>query len=135
MSATCKSFIDGLELCWHGSEARTGCGVTGLMVFRILTDALHATPPCLELLKKLDMGLILAVKPGSHSKLFDGLEKLESTHQVHHFEEEEEIGDQVKKKVIRHWRYRNGVLLNHQSDQHTVNFLEYRASFTTGWNF
>ncbi len=97
----------------------------------LLTDALHATLPCLALLEKLNMDYILSVKPGSHEKLFEGLEKLESTNDIYHFEDEEEIGDHVKKKVIRHYRFRNGVLLNHQSVTTTVNFLEYWE--TTQW--
>ncbi|MBX7232669.1 MAG: transposase [Bdellovibrionales bacterium] len=97
----------------------------------LLTDALHSTLPCVELIQKLDMDFILSVKPGSHEKLFEGLDKFESTSQVYHFEDEEEIGDKVKKKIIRHYRYFNGVLLNHQSTKTAVNFLEYWE--TTQW--
>ena len=97
----------------------------------LLTDALHSTLPCLDLLTKLEMDFILAVKPGSHEKLFGGLDRMEATSQVHHFEDEEEIGDKVKKKVTRHYRFCNGVLLNHQSAKLSVNFLEYWE--TTQW--
>ena len=97
----------------------------------LLTDALHATLPCLELLEKLNMDFILNVKPGSHEKLFSGLDRRETNEEVHHFEDEETIGDKVKKKVTRHYRYFNGVLLNHQSTTRTVNFLEYWE--TTQW--
>lgn len=97
----------------------------------ILTDALHSTLPNLELLKKLNLGFILAVKPGSHEKLFEGLDCREATGQVYHFEEEEEIGDKVKKKKIKHYRFCNGVILNHQTTKKSVNFLEYLE--TTQW--
>jgi hypothetical protein len=91
----------------------------------LLTDALHSTLPCLELLKILDMGFILNVKPGSHSSLFENLDSLESTAEVYHFEDEDEIGDKVKKKRTRHYRFRNGILLNRQSAKMAVNFLEF----------
>lgn len=42
----------------------------------LLADALHATVPLLDLLKKIDIGFVLAVKPGSHDKLFEGLDDL-----------------------------------------------------------
>lgn len=91
----------------------------------LLTDALHTTLPSLDLLKVHDMGFILAVKPGSHEKLFDGLDRLEASGQVHHFEDQEEIGDKIKKTRTRHYRFTNGVLLNHQSAKHSVNFIEF----------
>ena len=97
----------------------------------LLTDALHSTLPCLELMEKLQMNYILGVKPGSHAKLFDGLDKLESTSEIYHFEDSEEIGDKVKKTVTRHYRFRNGVLLNHQSTRLAVNFVELWE--TTQW--
>lgn len=97
----------------------------------ILTDALHSTLPSLELMEKLQMNYILGVKPGSHMKLFEGLDNLESTAQVYHFEDQEKIGENIEKTVTRHYRYRNGVLLNHQSVTRTVNFLELWE--TTQW--
>ncbi|MBK7890695.1 MAG: transposase [Bdellovibrionales bacterium] len=97
----------------------------------LLTDALHATLPCLELLTKLDIDFVLSVKPGSHEKLFSGVDTRETNGTVHHFEEEETIGDKVKKKVTRHYRFTNGIFLNHQSTKHLVNFLEYWE--TTQW--
>jgi hypothetical protein len=97
----------------------------------ILTDALHATLPLLDLLEKLELGFVLAVKPGSHSKLFEGLDKKETFNQVYHFEEEEQIGDKVKKQRIKHYRFCNGVLLNHSGTNRSVNFLEFWE--TTQW--
>jgi hypothetical protein len=91
----------------------------------ILADALHATVPLLELLKKLDLGFVIAVKPGSHESLFAGVDKREETSSTQHFEEEEEIGDKIKKKRIRHYRFTNGILLNQKSAEVTVNFLEF----------
>jgi hypothetical protein len=97
----------------------------------LLTDALHATLPVLQELKLMNTGYILAVKPGSHEKLFEGMDKWEALAQVHHFEWEEEIGDKIKKKRTHHYRYANNILLNHQSVEETVNFLEYWE--TTQW--
>lgn len=97
----------------------------------LLTDALHATLPCLELLSKLEIDFVLNVKPGSHEKLFGGVDQRETKGTVHHFSDEETVGDKVKKKVTRQYRFTNGILLNHQSTTKLVNFLEYWE--TTQW--
>ncbi len=97
----------------------------------LLTDALHSTLPCVELLKKLAISYILSVKPGSHEKLFGAIEKWDELNRMRHFTREEEIGDKIKKKRIHEFRYWNGVLLNHQSVTTTVNFLDYTE--TTQW--
>lgn len=97
----------------------------------ILTDALHSTLPNLENLKKFEMSYIMGVKPGSHEKLFEGMDKWEELNKVRIFTKEEEIGDKVKKKRIHEYRYTNGILLNYQSVHQTVNFLEYWE--TTQW--
>ena len=91
----------------------------------VLTDALHSTLPCLSLLRSFEMGFILGVKPGSHEKLFAGADKREGSGEVHHFEEQEEIGDKIKKTRTRHYRFTNGILLNNQSSEQSVNFLEF----------
>ena len=77
------------------------------------------------------MSFILNVKPGSHLSLFENLDALDSTNGVYHFADEEEIGDKVKKKRTRHYRFRNGVLLNRQSAKMSVNFVEFWE--TTQW--
>lgn len=97
----------------------------------LLADALHATVPLLEMLLKLEIGFVLSVKPGSHEKLFAGVDRRETSKEVQHFEEEEEIGDKVKKKRIRHYRFTNGILLNQQGSKYAVNFLEFWE--TTQW--
>ena len=97
----------------------------------LLTDALHSTLPSLDLLQIHRMDYILGVKPGSHEKLFDGLDRRESSGQVYHFEDEEEIGDKVKKKRTKHYRFTNGILLNHQDTKKEVNFIEFWE--TTQW--
>lgn len=97
----------------------------------LLTDALHATLPNLNHLKILNIGFILGVKPGSHEKLFGQMEKYTELNQMQVFIEEEEIGDKIKKKVIREYRCWNGVLLNHQDTSTTVNFLDFTE--TTQW--
>lgn len=91
----------------------------------LLADALHSNIPTLDLLKKLDINFVLSVKPGSHEKLFAGLDRRESTGEVNHFEEEFDIGDKIKKKKTCQYRFTNGILLNNQSTTQSVNFLEY----------
>jgi hypothetical protein len=91
----------------------------------ILTDALHSTIPMLGDMKRLEMGYILAVKPGSHETLFSGLEKWEELQNVRHFSREDEIGHKVKKKRIREYRFTNGILLTKSDVRTSVNFLEF----------
>jgi Transposase DDE domain len=97
----------------------------------ILTDALHATLPMLSDMKRLNLSYILGVKPGSHTTLFAGLEKWEELRQVRHFTREDEIGDKIKKKRIREYRYTNGILLAKADINTSVNFLEFWE--TTQW--
>lgn len=92
----------------------------------ILTaDALHSTGPLIRDLKFYNMSYILSVKPGSHSKLFEGIEKREGKGKTQHMAFEEEIGDKIKKKRIHEFRFANGILLNHSHLSLSVNFLDY----------
>jgi len=108
-----KRFIKSLR------ESQPGLAIT------MLTDALHATLPHLDLLEENKMSYILSVKPGSHEKLFAAMEKHEELNRMNTFVVEDEIGDKVKKKRIREYRYWNGVLLNHSDVTKTVNFLDF----------
>jgi hypothetical protein len=97
----------------------------------LIADALHSTGPLIRDLKHYNMNFILGVKPGSHEKLFAHIERSDELGRLSHFTVEEEIGDKVKKKRIHHFRYTNGVLLNHSDVTTTVNYLEYWE--TTQW--
>lgn len=98
----------------------------------ILTaDALHATGPLIRDLKYYDMDYILAVKPGSHQKLFEAIPKWEDRGEMRYFVSEEEIGQKVKKKRMHQFRYMNRTLLNHADVEMSVNFFEYWE--TTQW--
>lgn len=91
----------------------------------VLTDALHATLPMLADMKRLEMGYILGVKPGSHETLFAGVENWTELNKVRHFTREDEIGDKIKKKRIREYRFTNGILLTKGDINTSVNFLEF----------
>lgn len=88
-------------------------------------DALHATGPNLRDLIMHQMDFILAVKPGSHEKLFKGVDQWEERGKVAYYSVEEEFGDKVKKKRIHQFRFVNGILLNHANTDLAVNFVEH----------
>ncbi len=91
----------------------------------LLTDALHATLPNLDILEIMGMNYILSVKPGSHETLFKGIEKWETLNQIRTVVKEDEIGDKVKKKRIREYRFTNQILLANADVKRAVNFLDF----------
>ena len=91
----------------------------------LLADALHSTLPNLDDLEKLEMNYIMSVKPGSHETLFKGIEKWETLNSVRTVVHEDEIGDKVKKKRIRVYRFTNGILLAQADLNRSVNFLDF----------
>jgi len=97
----------------------------------LVTDALHAHGGFIRKLNINNMSYILSVKPGSHEKLFEALEKWETLKEFEILVIEEEIGDKIKKKRIHEFRFKNRVLLNHSTLDVAVNFLDYRES--TQW--
>ena len=97
----------------------------------IVADALHSTSPLIRRLRLLKYGFILGVKPGSHVKLFAGVENWALQDKINHFTFEETIGDKVKKKRVHRFRYANNILFNHSNLDIGVNFLEYWE--TTTW--
>ena len=98
----------------------------------ILTaDALHSNGPLIRDLKLYNIDYILSVKPGSHIKLFEGIDKWEERGKLKYFTFEEEIGDKIKKKRIHQFRYTNNILFNHLNIDLSVNFIEYWE--TTQW--
>lgn len=72
-------------------------------------------------LKHFNMNYILGVKPGSHEKLFEAIERRDAEGSLNYLTVEEEIGDKVKKKRIHQFRYTNGILLNHSDVATSVN--------------
>jgi hypothetical protein len=91
----------------------------------VLTDALHATIPNLDDLEKMSMSFILSVKPGSHETLFKGMETWEMLNKIRTVVVEDEIGEKVKKKRIREYRFANGILLAYADLNRSVNFLDF----------
>jgi hypothetical protein len=97
----------------------------------ILSDALHSNAPQINEFKAYNLSFILSVKPGSHIKLFESLEKFDILKTFDAFFVEEEIGNKIKKKRTHEFRFKNRVLLNHADLNLSVNFLEYWE--TTQW--
>jgi hypothetical protein len=97
----------------------------------LVADALHSTGPLIRDLKHYNMNFILGVKPGSHEKLFAHIERKDELGELSHVTVEEEIGDNVKKKRVHHFRYTNAILLNDSDVRTTVNYIEYWE--TTQW--
>jgi predicted transposase YbfD/YdcC len=91
----------------------------------LLTDALHATLPHLEILERMDMNYILSVKPGSHETLFKNIDKWETLSQIRTVVKEDEIGEKVRKKRIREYRFTNGIVLANADVKRAVNFLDF----------
>jgi hypothetical protein len=90
-----------------------------------LGDALHSTLPNINELEKLQMSFIMSVKPGSHETLFKGIEKWDELNKIRTVVVEDEIGDKVKKKRIREYRFTNGILLRNSDVSRSVNFLDF----------
>jgi len=97
----------------------------------IIADALHATGPLIRDLRLFDANFILGVKPGSHVKLFEGIENWATRDKLKFFTFEETIGQKIKKKRVHHFRYTNKILYNFSDLHLSVNFFEYWE--TTTW--
>jgi hypothetical protein len=91
----------------------------------LLADALHATGPLIKLLREHEMNFILSAKPTSHVSLFKALSKWEEQGKLKYFQTEEIIGDKVKKKRTRIFRYCNRILMNHTHLDLSVNVLDF----------
>ncbi len=96
----------------------------------ILADALHSTLPMQDLLEILQMNYITSVKPGSHEKLFEGVEKWKEQGRTRSVVKEEVIGDKVKKVRRREYLFTNGILLRHSNVTKTVNYLDFIETIT-----
>lgn len=97
----------------------------------IVADALHATGPLIRRLRLSNYNFILGVKPGSHVKLFEGVENWAARENLSYYTFEEVIGDKIKKKRVHNFRYANKILFNFADLNLSVNFLEYWE--TTTW--
>lgn len=85
----------------------------------VVEDALSANAPHLQLLKELKMRFILGVKPGDHAALFAHVEQRAARQLLDQYTLTDAAG-------VRHrFRWVNGVPLNQQHPELTVNFLEY----------
>ena len=85
----------------------------------VVEDALAANAPHIKLLKEQDMRFILGVKSGDHKALFEAVE--EKTRR----EEVETWSFTDAQEVTHQFRCVNGLSLNEQHPEVTVNFLEY----------
>ena len=97
----------------------------------IVADALHATGPLIRDLRLFNTNFILGVKPGSHVKLFEGVEKWAKKDKLSEFTFAEVIGNKIKKKRVHSFRYTNNILFNFADLNTSVNFFEYWE--TTTW--
>jgi hypothetical protein len=97
----------------------------------LLADALHSTLPMISELEKLEMNYITSVKPGSHETLFNSVAKWTEQGKLREVRQEEMIGDKVKKKRVREYRFTNGILLRASDVTKAVNYLDFVE--TTTW--
>jgi hypothetical protein len=88
-------------------------------------DSLFASAPMVEVMLKEKMSFILTVKDDLHVYLFDFIKLREERKLVEILKTEEVIGEKVKKKIERTYRFVNGVPLNKgSSNDLEVNFVE-----------
>lgn len=93
--------------------------------FLIVGDALYSTIPNIELIKANAWNYLFSVKPLSHRTVFE-LAKNQSS-RAKTTVVQDEIGDKIKKKRIRTYRYVNQVFLTYDSDV-LVNFLDFEET-------
>lgn len=93
-------------------------------------DALSGNSPRIEDLKEANIRYILGAKPGSNKYLFEQVERLDKDGRINHFQQEEVVGQKIKKTITHRFRYLNGLRLNAANDTN-VNFFEYWE--TTEW--
>jgi hypothetical protein len=86
---------------------------------RVVEDSLFANGPHVKLLKELNIGYIISVKPEGQESLF---EEVKDRFFKHETEEFEVLGDD---KIVRGYRWINEILLNKSYPDLRVNFLDY----------
>lgn len=90
--------------------------------FCILADALHSTVDNFKLIKGMNWNAIIGVKPDSHKTLFKQMR--ERSDEIKEVTIVDEIGDKVKKKRTRIYRFGNGLFMTLGSDLE-VNVLDF----------
>jgi hypothetical protein len=86
---------------------------------RVVEDSLFANGPHVKLLKELNIGYIISVKPEGQESLF---EEVKDRFFKHETEEFEVLGDD---KIVRGYRWINDIPLNKSYPDLRVNFLDY----------
>lgn len=84
----------------------------------ITEDGLSSNAPHIRLLKELEMGYILGVKPGDHKSLFEFIDASEKINEVSRC-------IITEGKAQHEFRWMNGVPLNDSNPDVLVNFIEY----------
>lgn len=86
---------------------------------RVVEDSLSANGPHIKLLKELNIGYIISVKPEGHDALFAEVKKRIFKGKCEEFEV---LGGD---KILRGYRWINGIHLNKSHPDLLVNFLDY----------
>ena len=86
---------------------------------RVVEDSLFANGPHLKLLKELDIGYIISVKPEGQDSLFAEVRERFFKRETEEFEV---VGDD---KIVRGYRWINHISLNKSHPDLRVNFLDY----------
>ena len=87
--------------------------------FRVVEDSLFANGPHIKLLKNLEMGYIISVKPDGQESLFEEVKKRVLKNDCEEFEV---LGDD---KILHGYRWINDIPLNKSHPDLQVNFLDY----------
>ena len=116
-------FSSGRVKCDDCIEKKHGSGATTYH-HRLLGDALFSNAPFIGMLADKGLRYILGVKPDKHRALFGqfGLNKEHGL--AGELQTEETIGERVKKRVKRSFRFLNGLSLNLANPDMKVNMLE-----------
>lgn len=97
--------------------------------FCILGDSLFTTVPNFNIIHSHKWQAILGIKPGSHKTIFDQFN--ERPEEMNSIVVIDEIGEKVKKKRTRTYKYKNGLYLTLDSDV-VVNVLDFEEVIE--WN-
>ena len=90
--------------------------------FTVIEDGLSSNVPHIKAILACGYNYILGAKSGDHKHLFDWVAHDD---RVQEFEVTFIVGDKVKKKIIHHFKYVNGVPLNDSYENFLVNFIDY----------
>jgi hypothetical protein len=88
----------------------------------ILLDSLYATGPIIKLLKENNINFIIVLKENNHQALFEIVQKNLRDGNMDEFEIQE---NPSKYRLLRGYRYINGVPLNKSHPDILVNYLDY----------